>query len=275
MLTIGQFANICKLTVKTLRYYSEIGLIQPDHINPKTGYRMYSVNQLENVLFINRLKSYNFSLEEIKSIIHSHADNDSLIEELVSKQNDFEKSIQDAANRIKQLQHDIDNLKQGNAIMSYLDSIDVILTEVPEMNILFKRKTIFKQDMIQEYQSSFNMLLNTITKEKLNVVSKPMVLFYSSEFTEDGLETEFAIQVKERITGTRGFEPGLCLKSIHKGSYAELSSVYTKLLRYTESEGYKITGPLFELYISDPSQVADESKLITEVYLPVRKVRDV
>ena len=76
MLSIGEFSNICKVSTKTLRYYAEIGLILPDEINPENGYRYYSIEQLETMLFINRLKSYNFSLEEIKTILESEESQD-------------------------------------------------------------------------------------------------------------------------------------------------------------------------------------------------------
>ena len=65
MLTIGEFSNICRVSTKTLRYYAEIGLILPDEINPKNGYRYYSIDQLERMLLINRLKDYCFSLEAV------------------------------------------------------------------------------------------------------------------------------------------------------------------------------------------------------------------
>ena len=69
MLSIGEFSRICKVSTKTLRYYDEIGLIKPSKINPENNYRYYSIEQLETMLFINRLKQYNFSLEEIRTII--------------------------------------------------------------------------------------------------------------------------------------------------------------------------------------------------------------
>ena len=71
MLSIGEFSNICKVSTKTLRYYAEIGLILPNEINNENGYRYYSIEQLETMLFIKRLKSYKFSLEEIKIILKS------------------------------------------------------------------------------------------------------------------------------------------------------------------------------------------------------------
>ena len=65
MLSIGEY----KLSTKTLRYYAEIGLIFPNEVKPKNGYRYYSIDQLENMLFINWLKYYDFSLEDIKTIL--------------------------------------------------------------------------------------------------------------------------------------------------------------------------------------------------------------
>lgn len=273
MLTIGEFSNICKISIKTLRYYSEIGLVIPEKINSQTGYRYYSINQLEQVLYINRLKFYNFSLDEIKLIINSDQDYpDFLIKELLEKKEAFEKNIQEAKNRVIQLQYDIDNLKSGKSIMSYMDNIDIKLVDFNKLNILFIRKNIHKNEMSLEYQKCFNKLLNKITTEKLSVLSKPMVLFHSKEFNEDGfLDIEFAIQVKEIITGTRDFEPNLCLRSTHKGSYSGLSSIYSKQLSYAERKGFIVTGPLFEIYITDPSQVDEENLYITEVYLPVKK----
>ena len=69
MLSIGEFSNICKVSTKTLRYYAEIGLLEPSEVNPENGYRYYSIEQLEKMLFINRLKAYSFSLDEIKVIM--------------------------------------------------------------------------------------------------------------------------------------------------------------------------------------------------------------
>lgn len=52
MLSIGEFSNICQVSTKTLRYYAEIGLILPDEINPENGYRYYSIEQLNNFVWL-------------------------------------------------------------------------------------------------------------------------------------------------------------------------------------------------------------------------------
>ena len=42
MLSIGEFSNICKVSTKTLRYYAEIGLLEPSEINPEDAVNSFS-----------------------------------------------------------------------------------------------------------------------------------------------------------------------------------------------------------------------------------------
>ena len=120
MLSIGEFSRICKVSTKTLRYYDEIGLIKPSKINPENNYRYYSIEQLETMLFINRLKQYNFSLEEIRTIITSEEiPNEKLCLELYKKKKKLEKQIQIYSQITERLNKDIAVLKQGKSIMSY------------------------------------------------------------------------------------------------------------------------------------------------------------
>ncbi len=273
MLSIGEFSNICKVSTKTLRYYAEIGLILPEEINLENGYRYYSIEQLDTMLFINRLKSYNFSLEEIKSILASgEPEDEKLYSALTRKKKEIEEQVQEYEKNLDQLNYDLSNLKQGKSIMSYMDSIDVQLVDVPNMRILFIRKMVHKYEFAKEYGTSFGKLIKKIQDDKLTMLAPPMVLFHSAEFTPLGLDTEFAIPVKEYVTGTRDFHPGLCLKTVLHGSYSNLPSVYAKQQKWAEKEGYKCNSSLFEVYTVDPSQVSNESEIITEIYYPLKKI---
>lgn len=272
MLSIGEFSNICKVSTKTLRYYAEIGLILPDEINPENGYRYYSIEQLETMLFINRLKSYNFSLEEIKSILMSEESQDEkLYSALTTKKKEIGNQVQELEKTLEQLNHDLSTLKQGKSIMSYLENIDVQLVEVEKLNLLSIRKMVHEYEFVQEYGNCYSKIFKNIIDDKLTVLAPPMVLFHSAQFSSSGLDTEFAIPVKEHVTGTRDFCPGLCLKTVLHGSYSNLTSVYAKQRKWAEQEGYKSSNALYEVYVNDPSQVASESDLITEVYYPVKK----
>lgn len=272
MLSIGEFSNICKVSTKTLRYYAEIGLLLPDEIIPENGYRYYSIEQLETMLFINRLKSYNFSLEEIKNILEAEElQDEKLYLELTRKKKEIEKQVQEFEKTLDQLNTDLTNLKQGKSIMSYMESIDTQLVEVPMMYLLSIRKMVHEHEVAEEYGNCFRILFRKTQVDKLTVLAPPMVLFHSEEFSPFGLDIEFAIPVKEYVTGTRDFYPGLCLKTVLNGSYSNLSSVYTKQREWAEKEGYESSNALYEVYVTDPSGVSQESDLITEIYYPVKK----
>lgn len=272
MLSIGEFSNICKVSTKTLRYYAEIGLILPKEINPENGYRYYSIEQLETMLFINRLKSYSFSLEEIKMILEAKEFQDEkLCLALAKKKKELDKKLQIYQNTLNQLDEDILTLQQGKSIMSYMEEIEVQLVEMPSMNLLSIRKLVQKDEFEEAYTVCFGKIFREITFNRLIATMAPMVLFHSFEFTPLGLDTEFAIPIKDSAIKTREFNPGLCLKTTLYGSYANLPAVYTKQREWAEMNGYENTDALYEIYVNDPSQVSNESELITEIYYPVKK----
>lgn len=274
MLSIGEFSKICNVSTKTLRYYAEIGLILPNEINNENGYRYYSIEQLQTILFIKRLKSYNFSLEQIKTIIQSEElQDEKLYLSLIEKKKEIDKQVKELNLISEELSNDISNLKQGKSIMSYMENLDVKIVEVEPMNLLYIRKMVQKHEFAYEYGSCFNKLFKKINEDKLTITNPPMALFHSSEYSPFGLDTEFAIPIKECIKGTRDFNPGLCLKTVLKGSYSDLSSVYVKQIEYAEKEGYVSKDSLFEVYVNDPAMVESENDLITEIYYPVKKIR--
>ena len=62
---IGMFAAMNHVTVKTLRFYEEQGLLTPALIHPETGYRYYTLSQMSVLHQITALKQAGFTLEEI------------------------------------------------------------------------------------------------------------------------------------------------------------------------------------------------------------------
>ena len=273
MLSIGEFSNICRVSTKTLRYYAEIGLLEPREVNPENGYRYYAIEQLEKMLFINRLKSYSFSLDEIKAIMQpKEIQNDNLHLAFISKKKEIEKQVHDYRQLLTQLEDDILAIERGKSIMAYMDEIDVRLVDVPKMHLLSIRKMVQAEDYPAEYSKCYGKLFKKIAVDKLTMSGAPMILFHSAEYSPIGLDTEFAIPVQEYVTGTRDFRPGLCLKTVVWGAYSELSSVYAKQIEWAEKEGYQNTNALFEVYITDPSQTEDVKNNITEVYYPVKKI---
>ena len=120
-----------------------------------------------------------------------------------------------------------------------MEEFDVKLVEVPDMNILYIRKMVQEHEFAEEYSNCFSKLLEKIKEDKLTITNPPMALFHSSEYSPFGLDTEFAIPIKECVKGTRDFKPGLCLKAVLKSCYSDLLYVYAKQFEYAEKEGYE------------------------------------
>jgi len=273
LLSIGEFSKICGVSTKTLRYYDEIGLINPDEISAENGYRYYSIEQLKRMLYINRLKSYHFSLEEIKMMLALEEDQseEMLCSVLNQKRNEIQEKLKAFEFLVKQLSHDISNLEKGVPIMSYLDDIEVQLVETKPKNILYKRLILSSDDYASGYGHYFSKLYERIAMEKLTLLGQPMTIYHSPEFNPAGNDTEFAIQIDESVKGTRDLPGSLCAKSVLKGPYSELTAVYANLMKWIENESYELISPPYEIYVTDPHQNNAPEDYVTEVYFPVKK----
>src|SRR5580658_2954639 len=78
MFSIGEFSKLTQLTVKTLRFYHEQGLLVPAFVDPDTGYRYYDQSHIETARGITYLRSLEFSLNDIKQLLQNQGDEDLL-----------------------------------------------------------------------------------------------------------------------------------------------------------------------------------------------------
>ena len=69
MFRIGDFARLSQVSVKTLRFYDEVGLLKPTFVDGATGYRYYSADLLPRLNRILALKDLGFSLEQIEVVL--------------------------------------------------------------------------------------------------------------------------------------------------------------------------------------------------------------
>ncbi len=273
LLSIGEFSKICKVSTKTLRYYDEIGLIHPEDINPENGYRYYSIRQLKEMLLINRLKSYHFSLEEIKTILDVEEDQaeEMLGFTLQRQKQEVQEKINAYEYTLTQMNQDILRAEKGKPMMSWFDDIEVMLAETQPMNILYIRQMLSSDDYALGYEKYFSRLYERIAVDKLTLLGTPMTIYHSPEYNPAGNDTEFAIPIEETVRETRDLRGGLCAKSVWKGPYAELTTVYAKLREWVEGEGYDLAQSPYEVYATDHHQAGVPEDIVTEVYFPIKK----
>ena len=68
-LSIGEVSKIKNISIKSLRYYDQLGILPPSYINPQTGYRYYSIEQLLIIDFIKVCLDLDIPLKQFKSYI--------------------------------------------------------------------------------------------------------------------------------------------------------------------------------------------------------------
>src|ERR1700724_1756960 len=67
--TIGDFSRASHLSVKTLRHYHEVGLLEPSEVDPANGYRYYAEDQIPVAQVIRRLRGLEMPVAEVKSVL--------------------------------------------------------------------------------------------------------------------------------------------------------------------------------------------------------------
>ena len=67
-MNIGKAASLSGLTVKTVRYYSDMGIIKPV-VDGKTGYRDFSEPDLAKLQFVAKARKFDFSLDDCRELL--------------------------------------------------------------------------------------------------------------------------------------------------------------------------------------------------------------
>ncbi len=73
ILNIGKAAKLSNLTVKTVRYYADFGLVSPVK-NNNTGYRDFSEDDVARLQFISKARKFNFSIQECEELLSLYSD---------------------------------------------------------------------------------------------------------------------------------------------------------------------------------------------------------
>ena len=261
MLTIGEFSRMCKVTTRTLRHYDDINLVKPVKINEENNYRYYDISQARTIILINRLKRYNFSLEEIKEILLKD-DKKFTMQMMNMKKSEINKIIKDYEKIEKDLNNDLCNLEKGSDIMSFMDKLEVKLVNTEDMNIISSRQIM----STEEYGKYIGKLFETVARNRLTVTGAPMSIYYDEEFNHEANDTEIALPVKEKTEYTKVLKGSTCAMTVIKGGYDNLSEGYAKIVEWITANNYKINGEPYEKYISGPM---DAGEIITEIYMPV------
>src|SRR5688500_14996834 len=86
-----------------LRHYDEIGLLRPDSVDARTGYRGYSAAQLPRLNRIIALKELGFGLDEVARLLDAHISVDEMRVLLERRRNELEQRVRADQDRLMQI----------------------------------------------------------------------------------------------------------------------------------------------------------------------------
>ena len=261
---IGMFAAMNHMTVKTLRFYEEQGLLMPALIHPETGYRYYTLSQMAVLHQISALKQAGFTLEEIAHI-NAGADEEAV---LLKKKAELLAKIADLTRQIAVVDGYLSKKKTGL-------SAPVLIKTIPQTTVAFMRIRLESYDGLFDRMPEMGTLMEKAGCE----CALPEYCF--TAYPEAGYkDADILVDICESVVAAKKENGNLRFKTLpeiqaacvfHKGSYRTFAESYETVLRYIEENGYEIAGEIRESYIDGVWNKDDESQWLSEIQVPVRK----
>lgn len=268
-LKIKEFSLLCGVTVKTLRHYEKIGLLQPFDVDEWTGYRYYNVSQMQTMENIRRLKEMGFSLDEISEMFASGS--------LKPTLQTLEKKIAESERELRKLQQRCTMLRNLVDSQNKIQKMEQIsIQSLPEIIVASHR------EIISSYNDLGRLCCEVIGPEMARLGCKcpePSYCFTieHNEYRPTNIDIEYCEQVEEmgkdseiiQFKKIQAVEKAICMK--HYGPYERLYQSYVELFKYIEQQGYKVIGAPRANYIDGIWNQEDPEKWLTMIQVPVEK----
>ena len=267
-LKIGEFSKIMQVTIKTLRHYEQRGLLMPEEVDKWTGYRYYSISQMQRLNAIRDLQRQGFTLEEVKELLEDGVQTPS-IEMLTRKIEDTERQLQLLVERRRQLLKWMDSHKQINSMEKFS------IQSLPEIIVASHR------EIIADYSVLGPLCVNKIGPEMQRLGCKcplPGYCFtieHNPEYAPSTIDIEYCEQVEEMGVDSSIIQfkrlsvvpKALCMK--HIGPYERFYESYTKAFKYMEEQGYRMAGRPRTCYIDGAWNQEDPEKWVSVIQIPI------
>ena len=251
------------MTVKTLRYYHRVGLLEPADVDPHTGYRRYTVEQIPTAQIIRRFRNLDMPVEEVQAVI----------------------GTPDAAKRNDLIAGHLARLEEGLAhTQAAVASLRELLQPSTEPAIRHRRfeaapsaaisETIDLADAWLWLQGALAEIHATISAQRLNPAGAPGAIYSDGLFTNaHGQATIFVpctgeVRPMGRVVPTAVPEVELAIIE-HAGRHVNVDRSYGALAAHVARHALGIDGPLREYYPVSQLDTPDESQWMTEIGWPI------
>ncbi|MFD0886839.1 MerR family transcriptional regulator [Streptosporangium algeriense] len=253
LLPIGQFARLCRLSVKQLRHYADVGLLVPAWIDPDSGYRYYRVGQARQALSIGLLRSLDVPLSAIGEVLSGVA----AAEVLGRVRDELEAELARRSRTLATLER---------LLSSGVPPVEVTLErQGPRQVVLVRDEAVSPQDIARVTGACVASLVRAVREGGLEDGLRLTGLFP----VEMGEPIPVAVAAEFGGPAPRGTRPyilpgGVFAGAVHVGPYEQIDLTAHALLAWCAERGHTPDGPIREVYLSDPARTAPD-RLLTRV----------
>lgn len=283
--SIGEVAEMCSVSIKTLRYYDQIGLVIPEFRNEESKYRYYSKQQMIKLFIIRQLRKLGFAVKEIKELLENL--NVEEMEEAVNNRLDaIDSEIKELELRRAIGENLRERLKMGGDILSradgifsdtYMDAMDNIQLEKIDEGTLYYSREIMKNYCNSDVSLPQWISITDKCTELGLIRKSPIIVTYYAQPLEQFLmkdtDVEFGVLVDGDKDGKdfRKFGGFDAVTKIHVGKYSDAVNSHISMMQWINQNGYELAGPISEEFIVSPVDIDNEDEHITKIIMPVRK----
>lgn len=268
MYSIGEFSRITGLSVKTLRFYHEKGILVPPCIDEETGYRYYDARTADKAHVVARLREMEFSLSQIKEILACAEDEADILEFLEAQKAAIAERIRHYRNVADSLQQIISSEREAKMAIrgSSFEVEEKDLEPVLIAGVRMKGK-------YSDCGKGFAKIGKALGR---HICGKPLNLYYDGEYREEDADLEACMPIRKRVEAegisVRELPGGHCVSLLHRGPWDELGRSYAKILDYVRQKGYEALLPSREVYLKGPGMIfrGNPKKYLTEIQILVK-----
>lgn len=192
LLKIGDFSKLSRVTIKTLRYYDDLGLLKPAHIDPFTKYRYYIIEQLAQIHRIIALKELGISLEQIGIMIHNAPSKEQIKGMLMLQEADIEQRMREEQARLALVRFRLRMLDMEEE----MPDLEIIVKKLTPIRILQMRKVCAGFDDLEalgiEIESALPQAGITLDTDTFQ-----MNIFHSDDYRIEDVDLAMAVPVAD------------------------------------------------------------------------------
>ncbi|MEV6005736.1 MerR family transcriptional regulator [Streptomyces sp. NPDC051976] len=265
-LSIGDFSRATHMTVKTLRHYHEIRLLEPVDVDPHTGYRRYSPEQIPTAQVVRRFRDLGMPLEEIRTVLAA---------------SDVATRNRHISAHLDRLNHELGRTQRAVAALQDLltppapgDAPAIELRSVAAVPAAAITATVEAQDAATWFQGALGELFATLAGQGLRETGHAGGVYADELFTHHrGRATVFVptdgpVRPLGRVEPFH-VPPAELAVIHHHGPPTEIDRAYGTLATYVARHALAVTGPLREYYLTGPHHTPDPTHWHTEVCWPI------